>query len=1027
MTTDWKQAFKDIALTIGKCLLFLGTHLLALLAIVGRFIVFRAIPATWAWLRDRAFPMLHRFYLWLPHRRVVVACAAGLAAVAIGVLLLRTPDSASVASAITGDGSVATAEPAVLAFTPSEAAPGAPLVLTGAALEVGARFEVSIGGQPAAAQRLADGSVRALVPLYLGPDNWPVPPDARQEIEIRHDGRLIAASDEGLRVTELQRAPGTTAKVQRSLERITDGYERILESLPVQHQNERTHRRAVVAVLRGLVSDGDRSLAAVLAGTSPLLEDEAPDVQLMDALLASSGAADYLEAYGEAMAGASGATAPAPTSTARIGGLSTGTGLGLIGFAPRAGGVHAAGLASWNAAAMSVGLSFAPRCRGTGKDFEIACLMQIQGVLADFSQAFVKPTAETYANTVGLAISAASAGGAAAIPAHVIVSALLSVANVVMEKIVPSLFPAKLSTFEMKVGKTLIDVDETTKATITIAARNNPQTITFLDLLDIIKSVLGPAVKFPNQYHDSLKNVFEYTLDMYLYVFKATGQTPSFEHGVFTMPPMTWGPTKVTSDDLVSFFSYEPTVVAAQEDELSWRGEDHGQSKVRAMPRGPGRRSKVLQDHSMCPGCVWSGGAFGTDMPESSERIAVGLEFNATPRRGHAPLDVRFRWKAIPAENGQPMPCTLDLGDGSPVERIADCSDTRSFTYTYPYTSRLEDKTGGAYVATLSLDRSPIRSTAEVLPDWEFSASPATGQAPLDARYSWDIPWPRDRKPPACEFDPGDGSDRERFDDCLATTRTGHTFERRGSFVPTLTIIDGGAKDTKTAPVSVAKEGTCDESLLEHKTWRGQVSFKQSRDIWNRRGDEHIAYTMNINVGGEMPESHRNDRYGTVAYTSIHPQGTASIDYRYESYSGGSLERKDSHKGGKIRPYVDDVSRSKPGSRLHVILNAKKCTYLLHVQVWLDDTRFRHWSRNKGETSGNGPALVGGVHIRGIIDSSTSISGSMPIQVDVIDGESYSGRFTSVVSERTEVASWLDEDPVKLGTIPVTWHFEPVD
>lgn len=1018
MTTDWKQTLKNIALAIGRGLLFLGRHLLVLLSLVGGLIVHRAIPAIWTWLRDTALPTLHALYMRVPRRRTVATCAVGAAAIAIAVLLWRTP----------GDGSTAPAKPVVLQFFPAEAAPGAPLQLTGASLEAGEPFEVTIGGQPAAAQRLADGSVRALVPLYLGPDNWPVPPDTRQKIEILRDGKIIAASSDGLRVTELQRASGTTASVQRSLEKITDGYERIFESLPVQHENERTHRRAVVAVLRGLVSNGDRSLAAVLAGTSPLLEGEAPDVELMDALLVSSGAADYLEAYGEAMAAKPRATAPARTATTRVGGLLAGTGLGLAGFSLQAAGNPASQPGAWDAPTVGGGLSFVPRCRGQGKDFEIACLMQIQGVLTDFSQAFVKPTAETYANTVGLAISAVSAAGAAAIPAHIIISALLSVTSVVMDKVVPSLFPASLSMFEMEVGKTLIDVDETTKATITIAARNNPQTITFLDLLDIIKSVLGPAVKFPNQYHDSLKNAFEYTLDMYLYVFKATGQTPSFEHGVFTMPAMTWGPTKVTSDDLVSFFSYEPTVVAAQEEELSWRGEDHGQATVRAMPRGAGDRSKVLQDHSMCPGCVWSGGAFGTEMLESSERIVVGLEFDATPLRGHAPLDVRFRWKAIPADDGQPMPCTLDFGDGSPAEHIADCLDTRSFTHTYPYTSRLEGETGGAYVATLSLDRSPIRSTAEVFPDWEFSASPGTGQAPVDARFSWDIPWPRDRKPPACEFDPGDGSERKRFDDCQATTRTEHTFERGGSFAPTLTIIHGGAKDTKTAPVSVAEEGTCDESLLKHKAWQGTVSYSYGRDFWNTSGSEHVVYKMGINVGAEMPEiTRKTNRSGDdslVQYHSPSPQGKASMTYQRDEYhGGGNLARTGSFKGGSIRPYDENLEDRQTGSMLSLTLDAAECAYMFHVQAWVNGV-VKEWSKGDGETTESGYMVVGAAHGYGVITSSTSISGSAPFQV-VRDLERMPDGTSTVSALDTPLNEGVD--PVDLGKATVTWDFRPVD
>ncbi len=86
MATDWKHTLIRIATAIGSALLFLARHLLALLVATTRFIALRALPATWRWLRGTVFPALHRFYLWLPHRRVVVA--TGLLAIAIGGLLM---------------------------------------------------------------------------------------------------------------------------------------------------------------------------------------------------------------------------------------------------------------------------------------------------------------------------------------------------------------------------------------------------------------------------------------------------------------------------------------------------------------------------------------------------------------------------------------------------------------------------------------------------------------------------------------------------------------------------------------------------------------------------------------------------------------------------------------------------------------------------------------------------------------------------------------------------------------------------
>lgn len=110
---DWKQTLKRIALAIGRGLRFLARHLIALLVMLGRFLFLRAIPATWRWLRGTASPALRRFYLWLPHRRIVAASVAGVAAIAIAVLLLRTPgDMPATNDATAGDASNASTSPA---------------------------------------------------------------------------------------------------------------------------------------------------------------------------------------------------------------------------------------------------------------------------------------------------------------------------------------------------------------------------------------------------------------------------------------------------------------------------------------------------------------------------------------------------------------------------------------------------------------------------------------------------------------------------------------------------------------------------------------------------------------------------------------------------------------------------------------------------------------------------------------------------------------------------------------------------
>ena len=1017
---DWKQTLKRIALPTGRALWFALRHLRLFLAASAKFIVTRLIPAAWRWLRGTAFPSLRRFYLWLPHRRIVAASAAGIAAIALAVLLLRTPDDAATdmtpaASIAAADDTKAPARPVALKLLPAEAAPGAPVVLDGLTVAAGDAFEVWIEGRQAAAQRLADGRLLALVPVQLRPDGWPAAPAEAQTVEVRRNGRPIATSEGGLRIVELPRAPGTTEQVQRSLETITDGYERIFEALPVHEKSETAHRRAVIAMLRALVSEGDHSLAAVLAGTSPLLEGGPIDLELTDALLASSGAAAYLQAHAAAFE-----APPATASTAAM--PVAGSGFPMLMSLP--GGLQLPSMPG------------VPKCKESGKDVEIACLMQVHGLLTDFSQAFVKPTADAYATGVGLSMGAYGLNddvvkiAGKSVPLHKVISALLSVANLVIEKIAPSLLPASLSRFELEVATPLIRTQETTSTRLMVEARNQPQTITLNDLVDLVKSIIG-LPKIDQFFQNKLFQVFDYAVDIYLAVLREfdaamPGSTDALNPGMFTMPAMTWGPVAVTSDDLLELFSYDEQVLSTQEPELEWRGERPGQATVRVMPRGPGDRSKMLLDNTLCWGCAWSGGAFGTDMPESSKSIAVDIELKASPQQGRPPLDVTFRWQLLPNEDSEPIPCTLDFGDGLQPERIADCTETNAFEHTYLYTSRLESDTAGAYEPTIRLDGSKVESKTEVTTEWTFRGEPETGDAPLDAWFTWHIPWPSNRKAPACEFDSGDGSEKQRFDDCLVTTQADHRFERRGSFVPTLTLIDGGAKDTKATSVSVAEEGTCDvdvEELLKHKAWTGVLSYTKRDDLWDEKRNRQVKFNLSINLTAELAENSRQQWRGadsSVHYSGRNPQGLADVFFSLHSYGHRGLKSYETFVGnGRMRRFEPDMSED--GSMLTLRLDARKCTFSIFLQGQVYGTS-EHWNPTDGKQSTQSHYWIESARVEQPLTSSTSISGSASVKVipkfDVPADES------NWITAHPYIVDALGED--ELGEVVVDWHFEAV-
>lgn len=1005
MASDHASTAKRLAAATGKGLLVVARHLFVALHALARWLVLRAIPATWRWLRGTLWPLLRRFYVWLPHRRKVVAGAALVMVTAIAVLAWRPGNKpatdASLANAPAPNPLVA--EPVRFTFAPLQAPPGAPLSISGVQIGPHEPFEVRLAGKQIAAHRLKDGRIQAMVPVVLGKEGWPVVPVGRQVLEVHRYGRLVGIGKEELRITELQRAPGTVAGVQRSLATIADGYQRLFDALPAQDDRDRGHRRAVVAMLRGLASEGGNSLAAILAGTAPVLEGASPDLDLSDALLASSGAGLYLRDVADAFAGPAAANPRSADATALLGSV-----LGI-------GTAHAQTMSAPSA-----------RCRQGGKDMELACLMQAQAMLTDLSQAFVKPTSEAYARVFAVPLASmgmdagASAAARRALVLHNVISALLSVANLVIEKIAPSMLPASLTRFEMEVDKQLIRQHDFTRTKLVVEARNNPQTITANDLVDLIKSIIG-LPKVEQAFQDQVVKFFLYVVDLYLHALREVDivlpkTSDALNGGLFTMPSRRWGPIEVTSQDLLQLFSYDESVLSTREREMEWRGEKPGQATIRMMPRGPGERSKVLLDNTLCWGCAWSGGAFGTDMPQSSKQVAVELQLEAFPRHGTAPLEVDFRWDVRLRDDGKPIPCTLDFGDGSPVERIEHCGANRSFRHTYPYTSRLRDETGGAYVATLRIDDSGAEGKAEVFPDWTFKASPASGKAPLDARFSWNIPWPPDVKAPPCELDPGDGSERQRFDDCLATTRATHRYERRGSFAPSLVVFHGRALDTKTAPVSVADELACD-GMLEHKAWTGTVAYSQARDVW-RRGREHTRYVMSVNLGGDLPWDAQGKRY-----FSPHPQGIARLQYERKDYTGDILQDGLMFSGsGKLLEYKPGMAET--GSMLTLLIDERTCTYRFHLQAFVHGSgQIQGWGRDPKPINSDTAYAINAVGGAGLIVSPDSISGSAAFPVltdDQILGGQHDGNW---VSEQGRVVSALGEG--NLGTVTVHWDFRP--
>jgi PKD repeat protein len=678
-------------------------------------------------------------------------------------------------------------EPGSLTVTPLSGPPGAVLTVSGLDFSAEEPFEVWVGAEQAPARLNEDGTLAAAIPLFLGDDGWPAAPAEPQIVEVRRGSTVLGRSDVGVTVNDLPRAPGSTQQVQAALADITSAYEALFSLMLVASEDQVPIREGVIAMLRGLISEGEASLQAMLEGTSPFLEGAEVDTELIDALLASSGALAYFEAYAEALRGVE---RQAFRSLASL------------------------------------------YCRGEGEEYDLACQMQIFVVLDDYSRAFVNPTAKTYANTVGL-VAGLLAMGTVTVPAAAIVGAILSVADFVMEKVAPALFPSRLTQFKLKMPKTTIEIGETTESEIVVEAANTPPQITYLDIFEQIKTLAGlKNIDFSDKFNEVLKATAEFALDLYLklvktYVASHPDAHPWATAGDIRIPAMGWGPVDVKSSDLVTLFSFDETVVQSLEEDLEWQGLKLGEATVRVMPRGPGERSKVLRDHALCLGCVYSGGAFGNEMPDSSVTVIVGeIQVTATPHQGVAPLQVTFSWTGVEPQD-EPLTCILDVGDGSAFYTVHDCANTASQVHTYPHTSALTES--GVYKAELKIVGTQKTARTEVLAEWTFMATPNQGEAPLDVTFNWSGFDPAGGSF-SCRLEPGDGSAVKTIDDCLGTNTATHRYAARGGFTATLIVTGALRQDLKSVPVTVTDVMGCEgigdlSEVLSAPAWIGRVTY----------------------------------------------------------------------------------------------------------------------------------------------------------------------------------------------------------
>lgn len=233
----------------------------------------------------------------------------------------------------------------------------------------------------------------------------------------------------------------------------------------------------------------------------------------------------------------------------------------------------------------------------------------------------------------------------------------------------------------------------------------------------------------------------------------------------------------------------------------------------------------------------------------------------------------------------------------------------------------------------------------------------------------------------------------------------------------------GGTAGDGQAALSPDGDTPCG-GLLDHKAWRGTVSYHQERDARGSQGRHHTRYTFDLSLGGDMPQVNRNEHRGRIhstRYLSQAPAGRIEADYRREDLNGEGAPRghRTFRANGKVRPHEDGTGEQ--GTLLGLNLSARDCSYWFQLQPHV----FGSWAGvdwSGRTTGGEGHMMLNSVNGRGIASSPDVISGSAPFpEVSSRTLEDHRTPVDSWVSERDRGIA--DED---LGTVIVTWHFEAV-
>jgi hypothetical protein len=274
-------------------------------------------------------------------------------------------------------------------------------------------------------------------------------------------------------------------------------------------------------------------------------------------------------------------------------------------------------------------------------DKQLAFAMQFYIVVREFGRTVIAPTAQTYAIVTG------AIGLVGNIPIASVISASLSVIDFIVNKYVVSLLPAKIDSLRISLTEDTIFVSEQTNSQVMIYASNDPQAITFNDLVAQILNGLGltASVLSPRELNslvDLFTNVANYMVGLLQTgVSSYAGSHPelNLDFTVTTMPQLRWK-AQIVDTKFIDLKTHTPTIINPISGVVNWKADASttGEGRIYAVTVASG--ATVIPQPA---GFAYSGGAFGEDVAGapavsvwSLKKMAMVIDFAPTITAGGA-------------------------------------------------------------------------------------------------------------------------------------------------------------------------------------------------------------------------------------------------------------------------------------------------------------------------------------------------------------------------------------------------------